>query len=283
MQAPFQRIAVLGTGLIGGSFAQAVRQRFAGVWLVGWDRPEVAARAVQRGVVDAAAVELAEACRQAELIYVALPVGELLRQLPAIATAAPAEALITDTASTKELVERMARRVVEPPRMFLGGHPVAGRERGGLEAADPSLFAGATYVLVGPDRQADERIERMCRLIEGLGARPVWLSAAEHDRWMAFLSHLPQFVVVALAEVVAAQVPEGVVELLAGPGLRDSLRLAGSPYPLWADVAASSPRLPEALDRMLATLEQVRARLGSPALAEDFAYAQRLYARLRRL
>ncbi len=283
MTSPFRRVTVLGVGLIGGSFALAVRRRFPEIRLTGWDRPEVLDQALERGCVHEAAGRLERACAEADLVYVALPISETLRLLPEIARAVAPEALVTDACSTKLLVCRMAERVFHPPRLFVGGHPIAGRERSGLDAADADLFAGAAYVLVGAEAPGEERVARLVELISGLGARPVWLTAETHDRLLAYLSHLPQFVAVALAATVAEQVPEAALAELAGPGLRDTLRLAGSPAALWEDISRTSPFLAEAFDRMLARWEALAGQLGTGRLQEEFDRARRVYAILRRL
>src|SRR5579884_1784108 len=149
MEPPFERVAVLGTGLIGGSFALALRRAFPAIHIAGWDFPDVLARARRRGAIDEGSRELAAACRDAGLVYIALPVEETIHRLPEIAAAVSPEALTTDAASTKSAVCERARPAFLPPRLFLGGHPVAGRERGGIEQADPDLFRDAPYVLIG--------------------------------------------------------------------------------------------------------------------------------------
>lgn len=280
MPAPFRRVAVLGTGLVGGSFALALKRTAPGIRIVGWDRPEVLARARSRGAIDHEAAGLAEACADSELIYVALPVEETIRRLPAIAAAAPVAALVTDAASTKLLVCRAAEREFSPPKQFVGGHPIAGREQGGIENAGPDLFRGAAYALIGSAEDAGERGARLVAALEAIGARPAWLSPEAHDRRMAFLSHLPQLAAVALAETVFAGAGDSVASL-AGPGLRDSLRLAGSPYAVWEDICRTSPDLDDALVRLIAALEEIRRRLGAGDLAGDFERAGNLYKILR--
>lgn len=282
MPMPFRHVTVLGVGLVGGSFALALRRAFPEVRIAGWDRAEVLERARRSGAIDEGTTELAAACRGADLVYLALPVEETLRRLPEIAAVAPPEALVTDSASTKAAVCEAAARVFLPPRYFLGGHPVAGRERGGIENASPDLFRGAAYVLIGTGGESDARATRLSDVVTALGARPVWLGSAEHDRLFAYLSHLPQLASLALAETVLAGAGEA-APLLAGPGLGDSIRLAGSPYALWAGICRTSPHLDEAMGRLIESLERIRARLADPSLAQDFDRAARLYKILRQM
>lgn len=280
MPAPFRRVAILGVGLIGGSFALALRRAFPGVHVAGWDRREVLDLARERGIIEQASEHLADACRDADLVYIALPVEESIRRMPEIAAAAPAGSLVTDSGSTKILVCEAAQWAFSAPRLFLGGHPIAGKEVGGCEHASADLFSGAPYVLVRCDGSQDTRSSRLEDVIEAIGSRVHWLDAEEHDLLIAFLSHLPQIAVIALAETVFEGAGEAGTSL-AGPGLRDSLRLAGSPYTLWADICRTSPRLDEAIERLVVALNRLRSRLRSDELAEDFQQSARLYKILR--
>ncbi|HEV2388689.1 MAG TPA: prephenate dehydrogenase/arogenate dehydrogenase family protein [Candidatus Acidoferrales bacterium] len=282
MELPFSRVAVLGTGLVGGSFALALKRAFPQARVIGCDRPKVLERARERGAFDEPVPDAAAACRGADLVYLALPVLEIVRALPTVAAVVSPTALVTDAGSTKTLICQEAERVFPSPRRFVGGHPLAGRESGGIESAAADLFAGAPYFLIGAPEPLDDRLRRLLAVIEAIGARPVWLAAGEHDRLAAFLSHLPQMVAVALAETVLEGAGES-AGALAGPGLRDTLRLAGSPYAIWADVARTNPHLPQALDRLGRWLERIRSRLESGDLREDFERSNRLYKILRRL
>ncbi len=292
MTLPFRRVALAGAGLVGGSFALALRRAFPTVPISGWDRAEVLARARERGAIDEGTERLASACADADLVYIALPVETAIRLIPEIAAVVSPDAIVTDAASTKTAVCAVADAAFLPPRLFLGGHPIAGRERGGIEHADAQLFRGAPYVLTkaSPAKAAsdaaedrrDGRVERFLDVLAAIGARPVWLEADEHDRLFAYLSHLPQLAAVALAETVLDGAGEAAAPL-AGPGLVDALRLAGSPYDVWAGICKTNPELRGALDRLIAALERLRARLGEAELGEDFERANRLYKILRRI
>ena len=279
----FSRVAVLGTGLIGGSFALAVRSTFPGVAITGWDRPEVLQRAAERGAITRAASSLAEAISGADLIYIALPIAATLDLLPEIARHAPAGALVTDAASTKSTICRAAAELFRVGAQFLGGHPLAGKETSGIESADAALFAGAKYVLVGDS--STPRAARMEALLRALGTEPVWLDSETHDWAVGIVSHLPQLVVVALASTVEDETDEtGLPLSLAGPGLRDALRLAGSPYAMWRDVCLTNrENVGRSLERIIQALEHLRASLSSRELEAQFAAANRIYKSLREL
>ena len=283
MPAPFSRVAVLGTGLIGGSFALAVRPALAGGSIVGWDKPEVLRRARALGVVDEAHADLGAALAGADLIYMALPVGLTIERLPEIARCAAAGALVTDAASTKRLVCEAAEKYFTGGASFLGGHPMAGHESSGIEAADAALFRGATYALIAGTKNTagpkDSRVSKFLLLLEAIGARPLWMDAVTHDRAAAMVSHLPQLLAVALAGVVHQQTDQtGLPLTLAGRGLRDALRLAGSPYAVWRDIVlTNTENLELALDRLIQQFEYLRVHLRRRELEEEFATANEVY------
>ena len=286
MPVPFHRVAVLGTGLIGGSFALAVRTAFPGVSIAGWDNPEVLKRARVMGAVNDAQPELRAALAGADLVFIALPVGLTIERLPEIARMAPPAALVTDAASTKRLVCEAAEKCFSGGALFLGGHPMAGQERSGIDAADSVLFRGARYALIGnAEAPKDTRVDKFLALLSSIGARPLWMDAATHDRAAAVVSHLPQLLAVALAGVVHQQTDEtGLPLTLAGRGLRDALRLAGSPYAVWRDIVlTNSENIEAGLDRLIQQIEHLRSHLRQRELEEEFAVANEVYKILRDL
>jgi prephenate dehydrogenase len=288
--ASFRRVAIIGTGLIGGSFALAMRKHFPESLLIGWDKPHVLQQALERDAIHEAEPDLSRAVGAADLIYIALPVGHTIELLPEIARNAPAHALVTDAGSTKRSVCAVARDSFQSPgARFLGGHPMAGKETSGIAAADAHLFRGSKYALIRATEKAkgsadnDPRLASFLALIAKLEAEPIWLDAEAHDRAAAVISHLPQLLSVALAGVVREQTDEtGLPVTLAGRGLRDSLRLAGSPYSVWRDIIlTNSDNLERVLDQMIQALELVRSALRTRALEDEFSAAAELYKILR--
>lgn len=292
------RVAILGTGLIGGSFALALRKYATDLHIYGWDRPDVARAAQSSGAFDEVfAGEMAPALRTADLIFIALPIGATLDLLPDLARSAPRHALITDTCSTKLRIAQAALELFADPAapIFLPGHPMAGRELAGFAHADADLFRNAPYALVleptrpGPDAapplERDPRISAFIKLIEKIGARPIWLGAQQHDYAVGLSSHLPQLVAVALASFLYDRLDEnGLPITVAGPGLRDTLRLAGSPYSTWRDIVLTNREvLDAALDLLARRLDDIRERLNSRELEADFDAANELYKLLRSL
>jgi len=290
MPAGFKRVAILGTGLIGGSFGLALRKLRPRPRVVGWDKPDVLKRARERGAIDRGETDLARAVKGADLVFIALPVGAVLEHLPEIARAASSRALVTDTASSKRAICEQASACFTGSALFLGGHPMAGKEISGVAAADAKLFDGARYALIRAaadsgteNRESDLRVRTFVALLDRLGAQTLWLDAASHDRAAAFVSHLPQLLSVALAGVVRDQTDQtGLPLILAGRGLRESLRLAGSPYALWRDIVlTNSDNIDRALDRMSQAIENLRPLLRRRELEDEFAAAGELYKILR--
>jgi prephenate dehydrogenase len=284
------RVAILGTGLIGGSFALALRKYATDLHIVGWDRSDVLDATKANGAFDGvfSGDAPATALRDADLVFMALPIGVTIDLLPQIARLASRNALITDACSTKVRVVSAANEVFgkEGTPLFLGGHPMAGREVAGIANAQADLFRGAAYALIGEAGELrDARISAFVKLIEKIGARPIWLGAKQHDYAVGMVSHLPQLVAVTLASFLYDRLDEnGLPITVAGPGLRDSLRLAGSPYATWRDIVLTNHDvLSAALDLLARRMDDLRERLSSRELEADFDAANELYKLLRGL
>jgi prephenate dehydrogenase len=283
------RITILGTGLIGGSFALALRKYTKEMHVSGWDRADVVREAQNRGAIDEAfSGELAPALRNADLIYIALPIAPTIDLLPEIARHAPSHTLVTDACSTKVRITQAAAELFPAERgpFFLGGHPMAGRELSGIAHAHADLFRESTYALIGASsQQEDPRVSAFVKILEKIGARPLWLGAQQHDYAVGLASHLPQLAAVALAGFLYDRLDEnGLPITLAGPGLRDSLRLAGSPYSTWRDIVLTNQEvLSAALDLFARRLDDLREKLASRELEADFDAANELYKLLRSL
>lgn len=257
-------MAILGLGLIGGSLGLAWRSRPGGPQVVGFD-PDPAARqaALAMGVVDAAADSIAGAVGRADVVVAACPVLKIPAVLREAAAAAPAGSLLTDVGSTKEWVVRELGGALPATVTYIGGHPLAGSEQGGVHAADPYLFENAIYVLT-PTSSADPgAVERLSGLVRLTGAIPLILAPAEHDSIVAAVSHLPHLVAAALVNGVArlAETSPAMLGLAAG-GFRDTTRVAGGRPELWRDILLSNaPRVAGAVDAFRSALEELAAAL----------------------
>ncbi|MBI1791985.1 MAG: prephenate dehydrogenase [Acidobacteria bacterium] len=276
-------IAIVGVGLIGGSFALALRKAgFAGR-ILGVSSPATLSQALERGVVDEGA-DLASAASRADLIYLSQPVGRILDTLHHIDGLVQPHALITDAGSTKGQIAATGRKMVRRCQ-FLGGHPLAGKEKRGVGEAEAGLFEGRTYVLTPSVRKEMETAAArwLVDWIGRIGAIPFVVDPDEHDRVVAFTSHLPQLASTALAATVAANLDAPDDLRIAGPGLTDSTRLALSAYELWRDIlATNADAIEQALAAYIQELDHLRENLRSRQLQEEFQRAAELAARLRR-
>jgi prephenate dehydrogenase len=284
-----QRATILGTGLIGGSFALALRKFTPDIEISGWDRAEVVGTAHTRGAIQHSYFgHLAPAISRADLVYIALPISVTLDLFPEIAKHAAPRALVTDACSTKLRIVQAAAEVfrTEAGPHFLAGHPMAGRELSGIAQADADLFHHATYALIGSaEEERDPRVTAFVKILGKIGARVLWLGAQQHDAAVGMASHLPQLAAVALGSFLYDHLDEnGLPITLAGPGLRDTLRLAGSSYATWRDIVLTNREvLSAALDLYARRLDELRERLASRELEADFDAANELYKLLRSL
>jgi prephenate dehydrogenase len=282
--SPFHSVAILGTGLIGGSFALALRKQFPDIALIGYDRSSSAEDALARGIVDRISSDIASTIQTCDLVYIALPIGATIEALPAIAAAAQPNTLVTDACSTKTSVCKAAAMHFQSAARFLGGHPMAGKEHAGIENAEAELFRGAPYALMAGESDPDPRLSKFADLLTAIGARSMWSDAETHDWAVSIVSHLPQLLAVALARVVQDETDEtGLPLSLAGPGLLDTLRLAGSPYAIWRDILlTNTTNISRALDRLSQAIDYLRTNLTNKEIENEFSAANDLYKSLRK-
>lgn len=258
----FRQVSIVGTGLLGSSLGLALRRYGLAERVVGVSG--AAAEALRVGAIDAQA-DLPTACREADLIVLAQPIRRLLQTLADLDPLVAENALVTDVGSTKAIICAEAERLLRRAR-FVGGHPMAGKERRGPEAASAELFAGRTWILTA----REERLEAMIR---ALGATPLLLSPEEHDRLVAQASHVPQL----LSTALAAYLEGSGAEQVAGPGLRDMTRLALSSFELWDDILATNqPNIDAVLDDFIAHLQNLRRQGFTEAFSTGSRFAQRI-------
>jgi len=277
-----ETVAIVGVGLIGASFGLALKKAgFAGA-VLGVSSPRALAEALGRGAIDEA-TGLEEAVARADLVYLARPIRRILETLKVIDPCLRPGSLVTDAGSTKAEIVAQARRSIRRAQ-FLGGHPMTGKEKRGAGEAEAGLFAGRTYVLTPVDRSELETpaAREFLGWLERIGATPVVLGPEAHDRVVACTSHLPQLVSTALAATLAERLESDEHLRVAGPGLLDMTRLAASPFEIWADIlATNATAIGEALGAYIAKLEELRARLSSEAMGEEFEKAAGFARKLR--
>jgi len=268
-----KRVTVVGCGLIGASFALALRRGDASIRIAGWDASAATlAHALRSGVIDECDEALPCGLVSAsDIIYLAIPVGEIRRFLRDCGEQLARGAIVTDAGSVKSGVCADALRHLPEGRYFVGGHPIAGSHLSGLAHARADLFDNAPYVLIRePLKKNDEALATVKQLVEMLGARVMLTEAAEHDRAMALVSHLPQLVSSALAATVSRQADADALVRMSGTGYRDMTRLAGSSWTMWGDIFAANARpVADALDELLGKLVVVRDELRQVAGRTD--------------
>jgi prephenate dehydrogenase len=250
-------IAILGTGLVGGSVGLALRRSDPVATIVGFDvAPGEADRAKARGAVTEAAGTAADAVAGAAVVVLAMPVDRIPGACAELAEAVPADAVVTDVGSAKVEVVRRGEASFGP--RFVGGHPMAGSERHGIEAADDALFEGAWWILTPTATTSSDAYGRVLELVAGAGAKPISVEPEAHDALVARLSHLPQITASAIVEVAISSGDRETLLGLAGNGFRDVTRIAASNPGLWVAIIRSNrAAVLEALDGLGARLDRV--------------------------
>lgn len=258
-------VAILGTGLIGGSIGLALRA--AGEHHVTvFDRdPSATERAVERGAADAGAPSIRKAVADADVVFVATPVGAIVDVVAEAAAGAKAGAVLTDVGSTKHRVVVEVERSLPPAVSFVGGHPMAGTEEEGIDAAREGLFQNAWWILTPTQRSGAESYRVLHNLLTTLGARVMALDPRAHDDLMATISHVPQLTATALMNLAADRGEEhaGLLALAAG-GFRDVTRVAASNPEIWLDICEENREaIASALESFSARLLELRDLVAS--------------------
>jgi prephenate dehydrogenase len=281
----FERIGIVGLGLIGGSIALKARELWPTSLVIAVDNKDVLETAMRLHAIDVAADDLI-VLAEADIVVFSAPVKQNIALLAELDEHVRQPAVVTDTGSTKRDIVSAA--AVLPPRFtFIGGHPLAGAAHGGLEHARPDLFAGRPWLLTPASPPSEARAfsasEKLSAFIRALGAEPRVVSADAHDRLLAFLSHLPQLTASALMQVVGDAVGQDGLAL-AGRGLADTTRLASSPADIWRDIAATNAdEIGPALDALIEVLQGLRHDLeDGDQLTDVFEHAARWRATLKK-
>jgi len=280
-----ERIAILGTGLLGTSVGLALRAAgFRGA-IVGWNRsPEGAQTALAAGAIDSIGTDPLQVARESQVVVLALPIYATLDFMEKLSGVLGCEHLVTDVGSTKAQITSAAGRLFNTPERaaFLPGHPMAGKERGGAALGAANLFRGAVWLFT--DDASWQRSAHSAELVKGwrewvtaMGAKTLDLEPARHDELVAWVSHLPQFLATALSALLEEEVgaaPE--LKDVGGRALREMTRLGSSPYSMWRDIALTNT---EAVQATLQALEQrlahLRENLRTTGLREEFEQANK--------
>jgi prephenate dehydrogenase len=275
------KVVIVGVGLIGGSFALALKKAGAAQSIVGMGRsPQALARALELGIIDAATDSPQQAMRGADLVLIAAPVAQTGTILAALLPWLEEGTVVTDAGSTKSDVVAAARAALGARvRQFVPGHPIAGRESNGPDAALAELYRGKKAVLTPLPENAADAVERVAAAWRACGAIIHQLSAQEHDKVFAAVSHLPHLLAYALVDDIAAKPHAALLFQYAASGFRDFTRIAGSSPEMWRDISlANRDALLGELDAYLAQLTSLRAKLA----AGDGAGLEGVYANAQR-
>jgi prephenate dehydrogenase len=274
-----QTVAIVGVGLIGGSFGLALRKAGFEGEIIGVSSPRAIAAALRQGAISRA-MEFDDAIRRADLVYLAQPVDRILLTLAHLKPLIRYDCLITDAGSTKAQIVNKAAECL-PPGQFLGGHPLAGKELRGVENADGDLFRARPYVLT-PSGPKTRQAEAFRSWLLQIGAELVELSPEEHDATVALTSHLPQLLSTALAQTLANEKNKS-VEVVFGQGLLDMTRLALSEPELWSSILSTNREsINAAIDNFLRTVNELRDAIGTADLLPLFHSARAFSGKIRK-
>lgn len=294
-----RQITIIGTGLIGGSLGLALKKHGFTGRVVGCDKALMLAEAKRLGAIDIGIMDLKQAVYGSDAIVFATPVGAVLDLIEQVGPMVPDDVLLTDVGSTKREVVQRARAVFgeAAKKRFVAGHPMAGKEQGGIEQADADLFEGAVWLVTPTARPEDRTIGRSdgdhgrhdrafagedagattardewLLWIERIGARVVVMDADRHDRLCAWVSHLPQMLATALAASLEDEFGDDAdLQAIGGRALREMTRIAAGPYSMWRDIAfTNTANIEDALMRLEQRLAHIRENLRTRALQEEF-------------
>jgi prephenate dehydrogenase len=254
-------VGIIGLGLIGGSMGLALkRAKLQNTEVIGFDRDrDVESRALKAGAVDRLARSPEELASQSSLVVIATPILSAEKMLKTIASSLQPGAVVTDTGSTKASVLKWAGRELPNGVHFVGGHPMAGKEQSGLQAADATLFQDKPYVIIPSVDAHEGAVNVVVGLVEAVGAKPVFLDADEHDAYAAAISHVPLVASVALFSLARGSTAWPELAGMAGPGFRDLTRLASGQPEMAHDIFITNKQnISHWLDRYIAELRKLQ-------------------------
>jgi len=255
----FNKISIIGVGLIGGSLGLALKGKKPNFKIVGIDKQKIIEKAIARGAIDKGTVNPEEGIKEADIVIIATPVKTILDLLPKISPFLKKGCLVTDTGSTKGQIVGRANQVLSKDVFFVGGHPMAGSEKCGIEEANPHLFRNRIYILT-PDKKSNLiAIDKIFSLIKMIGANRLVLDPFEHDRIVGAVSHLPQIIAVSLINSISELALRGNNTnyfRAIGEGFKDMTRIASSPYKIWEDICVTNQ------ENILKMIQEFRSYLG---------------------
>jgi len=278
----FKKITIIGVGLIGGSLGLALKEKKPNFKIVGIDKQKIIEIAITRGAIDEGTVNLEEGIKEADIVILATPVKTILGLLPKINPFLKRGCLVTDTGSTKGQVVERANEVLSKDVFFIGGHPMAGSEKYGIDSADPHLFQDKTYILTPTNKSNLVALEKTFSIIRMIGAKRLILDPLDHDRIVGAVSHLPQILAVSLTNTISMLVQKennNNYFKAVGEGFKNMTRIASSPYRIWEDICETNQEnILEMIQEFKNYLEVIIDKLKNDpnSLKEEFQKASKL-------
>jgi len=275
----FKKITIIGCGLIGGSIGLALKKNSYSGEIAGIDRKEVIEKAIYSDAIDWGTEEIEKGVKNADMVILATPVQEIIKLLSKIKPFLPKYCLVTDTGSTKKEIIKEARKVYADKYDFIGGHPMAGLEKGGIEYADPDLFSGKPYITVSGREIPNLTGLKMSAFLNLIHALEIRLNASEHDRIIALVSHVPQLIAVIMTNLFGSLVQEGYDEKclkIGGNAFNEMTRIASSPFSMWKDIYQTNSKWTiNYINDLEDMLDQAKEKIANSPdkLEEDFQKA----------
>lgn len=281
-ESDFKKITIIGVGLIGGSLGLALKEKKPNFKIVGIDKQKIIEIAITRGAIDEGTVNLEEGIKEADVVILATPVKTILGLLPKINPFLKRGCLVTDTGSTKGQVVERANEVLSKDVFFIGGHPMAGSEKYGIDSADPHLFQDKTYILTPTNKSNLVALKKTFSIIRMIGAKRLILDPLDHDRIVGAVSHLPQILAVSLTNTISMLVQKennNNYFKAVGEGFKNMTRIASSPYRIWEDICETNQEnILEMIQEFKNYLEVIIDKLKNDpnSLKEEFQKASKL-------
>lgn len=281
-ESDFKKITIIGVGLIGGSLGLTLKEKKPNFKIVGIDKLEIIEKAITRGAIDEGTINLEKGIKESDVVIIATPVKTILNLLPQINPFLKKGCLVTDTGSTKGQIVERANEVLSKDIFFIGGHPMAGSEKCGIDSADPHLFQDKIYILTPTKKSNLVALEKIFLLIKMIGAKRLILDPLEHDRIVGAVSHLPQIMAISLMNMIdklTQQENNNNYFKAIGEGFKDMTRIALSPCKIWEDICDTNEEtILEMIQKFKQYLNLIEDKLinDPEGLKEEFQKAQML-------
>jgi len=281
-EGEFKKITIIGVGLIGGSLGMAIKAGGMNGRIVGVDKLKTIEKAIALGAIDQGTDNLLDGIQNADLIIIATPIGTILKLLSKIAPHLKEGCMVTDTGSTKVRIMKEANRILPSCIDFVGGHPMAGSERFGIDAASIQLFKNKPYILIPQNKSNQKALEKMCGIVNIIGAYALKMTAKEHDKIVAAVSHLPQLLAISLTNLSGSLAEKENNEnyfKASGSAFKDMTRIASSSFEIWKDIYGTNSEIViEMIDKFKKNLDKLEEKLRNDSgnLKKDFIQANNL-------